>query len=197
MWIVAVVAAAVALAVSAARQRASPPLELGHNTTMVCGGCSGEFAGYAYDRAIACVRAAGGAARDEADVELALAAGVVGLPPPDSAAAWAVRNVSRLPFVEHWLRTGDAVWQASAITSALRVVGLAHQHARPRAGRPARILEAGCGTGAGRGLAPGAEVVCLEYVGWVHELGRRVARRGDLVDTRGAPGAPSPQRRGE
>ena len=54
----------------------------------------------------------------------------------ESVASNMIQRVNRLPFVEHWLRTGDAVWQTSSLKAALRML---HQVAPITTGETVRI----------------------------------------------------------
>jgi len=165
-------------------------LMYGHSDVELNFNGEASFMEYSYSRAMQCIRESNAQNLvEECDVEAVLqdpdvqASGVT----DESVASTMFRLVNRLPFVEHWLRTGGAVWQSSSLKAALRML---HEVAPIVEGRNIRVLDAGCGTGfvvSVLALMSGqlAEVVCLEYTSWLHKLGQRIAHRDNIFDVTG------------
>lgn len=106
-----------------------------------------------------------------------------------------MKQVNRLPFVEHFLRTGIP-WSTSAPQGALQIL---HMIAvtLPELGLPhistmTRVADAGCGTGFVAALlallsSEGTEVACMEYERWLNTVGKHIADRGGIYDHRALP----------
>lgn len=113
----------------------------------------------------------------------------------DSLAPKFMKQVNRLPFVEHYLRTGIP-WSTSAPQSALQLLHLIVV-TLPNLGLPnvsdmTRVADAGCGTGfIAATLAlictRCTEVVCLEYEQSLNNIGKQIAEHGGIYDPQTLP----------